>query len=193
METEHILKQRIAELEAENAALRQRLRVMEPLEGITAEVFVAELVGGAVTRGLAPHDIIGRDGTTFEVKFARLNIPGKGRSRRWPWRNALGSGGAKRYDRLILVGETDPRFRDRYLEPDSPYVIFDVPFEAVSSLMKDRQIAITTSPSRTFGEASPIARRLFQEFCVSSAQLRERYNRSNHAMQRTAGSLALNF
>ena len=171
---------RIATLEAENAALRARLRALEEAAGIAAEQFVAELVGGVLTTGSAFHDITAPDGTRFEVKFSRLSIPMKtSNSRRWSWGHPLGSNGAKQFDRLILVAEPDPRFRHLYREPESPYVLFDIPFESVLQVMrKDHLIQITTSPSRTFGETAKTANTLFQQFHVTSSQLREHYNKA---------------
>jgi hypothetical protein len=169
--------QKMAELEAEITTLRARVRSLEEGSGIAAEQWVAELIGGTLTTGSAFHDITTPNGTRFEVKFSRLNIPMKtSNSRRWSWGHPLGYAGAKRFERLILVAEVDPRFRDLYREPLAPYVLFDIPFDAVLSVMrKDHLIQITTSPRRTFGEAAKTANTLFQQFHLTSDELRRRY------------------
>jgi hypothetical protein len=175
MNIEMDLRNRIAELEAENTALRQRLRSLEPLAGVTAEAYVAELVGGTLTPGLAPHDITGSGGTKFEVKFSRLNIPMKNSScRRWSWGHPLGFGGAKTFDHLILVAEPDPRFGTVYHDPRSPYVFFAIPFESISTVMrKEPLIQITTNPNRGHGRTAKL---MFDQYYVTSDELRKRHN-----------------
>lgn len=168
--------QKIAEFEAEIITLRARVRSLEESAGIAAEQWVAELIGGALTTGSAFHDIITPNSTRFEVKFSRLNIPMKtSNSRRWSWGHPLGYAGAKQFDRLILAAEIDARFRDQYLDPLALYVLFDIPFDAVPEVMRNDLIQITTNPRRNFGAAAKTANALFQQFHVTSAELRRRY------------------
>ncbi len=175
--SEVALRSRIAALEDENRALRERLSTLEPQAGVSAEVFIAALIGGTLTSGLAPHDITGVDGTKFEVKYSRLNIPMKtASSRRWSWGHPLGAGGAKTFDFLILVAEIDPRFKSSYREPTSPYVLFDVPFDAVRSITRQLPlIQITTNPQRAHGET---ARIMFERYHVTTDEIRKRYNKA---------------
>jgi hypothetical protein len=156
LNTADAANQKIIELESEIITLRERIHSLEEGAGIAAEQWVAGLVGGTLTTGSAFHDITSPTGRRFEVKFSRLNIPMKNsNSRRWSWGHPLGYAGAKRFDRLILVAEADPRFRDLYREPLAPYVLFDIPFDSVVSVMrKDHLIQITTNPRRNFGETA---------------------------------------
>ena len=180
METLLELHERIAELRVENARLRERIYELESAKGIIAERYINELIGGVLTTGHAAHDITTPEGKRIEVKFARLNIPmDTSASRRWSWGHPLGSAGAKQFDSLVLVGEVDPRFRELYREPSSPYVIFDVPFESVPTLMgKSTVIQVTTNPRRKFGKAARIANTLFQQFHITSEDLRAKYKRA---------------
>ncbi len=169
---------RIAELESTIKSLKERLRSADPLNGGVVEFYIADLISGRLTTGLSPHDIVSPNGLFLEVKFSRLGCPHKtSESRRWSWGNPLGEGGAKVFDRLILVGEVDEKFRPRYRDPDSPYVIFDVPFEEVNDIKRTLPIIqITTSPDSGWSRTK---KRLFSEFAITRAELVERYGVKN--------------
>lgn len=93
--------------------------------------------------------------------------------RRWSWGQPLGISGAKRFDRLILVGEIDPRFKSSYLDPKSPYVIFDVPFASVARIMrKTPLIQLTTNPNAVSSESGKL---LFRRFQITRSELSARY------------------
>ena len=171
---ERSLKREVTELKRKNRALLERLASAKPFTGAFVEFFFATLIGGALTNGHANYDVRGADGTKFEVKFSRLNIPYEGANcHRWTWTNLLGSGGAKKFHRLILVGQTDPRHRRDYCDPRSPYVIFDIPYLSVARLMGNRRwVQISTNPG---AKVSEIGRELFRRFHVSRAKLKERY------------------
>ena len=150
---------------------------LEPLAPAAAEVVIARLLGGELTANLAAHDIVCVGEKKFEVKVSQLNSVSKtSKSRRWQWGHALGNGGAKHYHQLILVGKRDPRYSDLYLEPKSksPYVLFDIPFRSVKSVMrKDDLIQITTNPNAVTADAAKL---LFQTYQVTRSELRKRYN-----------------
>lgn len=169
-------EEKIDALEAEVKALRVRIRELEEHAGSSAERWVAALVGGTRTTGLASFDITSGDGVRFEVKFSRLNIPSKSsNSRRWSWGHPLGTSGGKTFDRLILVGEVDDRFKQLYADPSSPYVLFDIPFSGVVEVMrKDPLIQITTNPKRNISPERA-ASLLFGRYEVSPSELSCRY------------------
>ena len=175
MQTIRDLKKTIADLRHEITAYRQRLATvasLEPFAPASAEYQIARLIGGTLTDGLAAHDMVCARGKKFEVKFSRINS-GTIYSKRWSWGHPLGAGGRKVFHRLILVGEVDPRYASRYLDPKSPYVIFDVPFAAVKRLMrKDPIIQINTNPEPTSSSADIL---LFERFQISRRALKTRY------------------
>lgn len=83
-----LLKYRIAELETENAVLREQVDFLTGLPdiqaGIMGETLISELVRGTMTIHSAAHDVVSLNGIKIEVKFSRLNIPNKkSQSRRW--------------------------------------------------------------------------------------------------------------
>jgi len=172
------LLQRVASLEEENALLKRRIGFLEGMpvlvQGIKGETIISQLIGGTMTPHIAPHDVDGPGGTQIEVKFSRLTTPVPGcRTRRWNWCYPLGARHTKSYDRLILVGEADPRFAEHYMEPESPYVLFDVPLADVPALLlKENMIQITTDPTnRRAGRR----RVLFEKYQVTAAILADRY------------------
>ena len=175
MPTIRELKKTIAELRREISAYRQRLATvasLEPFAPASVEYQIARLIGGTLSDGLAAHDMVCARGKKFEVKFSRINA-GTIYSKRWSWGHPLGAGGAKRFHRLILVGEVDTRYVSRYLDPKSPYVIFDVPFAAVRRLMrKDPIIQINTNPEPTSSSAAIL---LFARFQITRRDLKARY------------------
>lgn len=173
------LLQRIAELEVENSALIARIDVLEGIpslrSGIRGESLVATLVHGRMTIHTAPHDVVVANGIKLEVKFSRLNTPNQiSKSQRWSWNHPMGQKLGKDFDRLLLIGEADPRYKLSYKDPDSPYVIFDVPRDRVAAMnQNDNHISITTNPNRSGRGTSRIL--LFRHFQTTLKELEQRY------------------
>ena len=177
-DSQELLQERILELEAENVVLRERIDFLEGVPflraGMHGETLISQLVNGKMTIHSAPHDIVVPDGRKLEVKFSRLNIPMKiFSSKRWSWNHPLGMTRAKDFDRLLLIGEADPRFCSLYRDPSSPYVIFDVPYSRVAAInQKYNHISITTSPTRAGTGKRTL---LFREFQTTIKELERRY------------------
>ena len=169
---------RVRELETENLALRERIDFLEGIPtlraGIRGEMLISEIVRGRLTTHTAPHDVIVPDGRKLEVKFSRLNRPNpKSHSRRWSWNHPLGSTLAKDFDQILLIGVADPRYRDDYKDPHSPYVIFDVPRDRAAAMnQQGNHISITTDPN--FGGYGT-RRMLFSYFQTTVADLKDQY------------------
>jgi hypothetical protein len=168
----------VVRLRQENETLRRRVAFLEGLpvlaQGIRGESLIAQLVNGKMTVHIAPHDVDTPSGTKLEVKFSRLTTPVPGcNTKRWNWCYPLGTRLTKTYDRLILVGEADERYAQHYMDPKSPYVMFDIPMDGVRALLKkENMIAITTNPS-----ISRRSRRnaLFDNYQVTADMLKKRY------------------
>lgn len=176
---QNLLRERILQLEAENARLRDRIDFLEGVPtlraGMRGESLVAQLVNGRLTTHTAPHDVVVTNGIKLEVKYSRLSTPNLRfpNSKRWNWGHPLGVRGGKDFDRILLIGESDPRYLQAYKDVGSPYVIFDVPYsDAVAINRKDHMIQITTDPSRA---GSGTRRLLFGEFQTTLAELKDRY------------------
>jgi len=176
MPTKDDLLRELTRCMRENEALKKRLNVSEHSAGIAAESYICDAVRGKRSEGKTePFDVRTASKHRLEIKFAHLNIPDPGaETRRWTWRNALGNSGAKRYDRLILVGELDPRYMGDYKDPNPQYVIFDVPFSSVEFLMRESStINLTTNPNGPKGE---VGKRLLR--CQTTfRELRQRYGK----------------
>ncbi len=142
---------------AENKFLRERIRVLEEQinflgqhatlsAGIKGERLASRITRGTMTAHTMPHDILAA-GETIEVKYAKLSRPVPGRpTLRWQWQKIYGEKNGKSYTRLLLIGEADPRFRAKYLDPSSPYVLFLVPFEEARPLcVKGNPLGMTLS------------------------------------------------
>lgn len=153
-------------------------------KGMAGESLVANLVQGAVTTGNASHDVeIAGNLIRIEVKYsgvgcARRGIQAEGRETlRWAWSKPLGESGKKTYERLILVGDKDPRYSSQYLDQECPYVLFDVPHGEILPLTiqtnggRYRSINLTTNPrtARSAGSA------LFEKYQVTLVDLTARY------------------
>jgi hypothetical protein len=99
-------------------------------------------------------------------------------TRRWAWTKIFGESGTKRFHRLILVGETDDRFRTQYKDSSAPYVLFDVPPSAAARLTNGRRpgrksvIHLTTNPAVI---RSTRASELFFKYQVTVGDLKRRY------------------
>lgn len=168
------LEKAIAVLKAENDLLRKKLGAsVWRIDGAKAEALIHKLVGGIRTHGSAGHDLKTGNGHTIEIKFSNLNQPNKSAMRRWVWAHVLGRDNAKRFDRLILVAPQDPQFRKDARDPESPVVLFDIPYNDVSSLAeRDGMIWIGTSPVKFKRETH---RRLMLEFQITQKDLVSRY------------------
>ncbi|MBT1062350.1 hypothetical protein KJY73_02140 [Bowmanella sp. Y26] len=162
------LTETIHRLEAENSLLRKKLAFFEShpniASGIRGESLVSGLISGTVTEFNAPHDIETKSGLLIEVKISKLNFANRKQTsttKRWSWKNIFGSGGQKKYDRLILIGEADERHLASYLEPDSSYVIFDIGYDDVmkytsSTEHRQRLIQLSTNPSSVRSRAKSL-------------------------------------
>lgn len=177
---------RIRELEAENKQLRidnQRLRrklgaSAWRIDGRRGEEFIANLIGGNLTKGSAPYDLVSPSGITFEIKCPNLNEVAQGKiTNRWSWSHILGRNRCKRFDRLLLLGPMDPRYQNRYADPESPFVIFDIPFDEVNPLLGScDMIQISTAPLDIRKSRKSRTRiSLFTRYQATRQQLVERY------------------
>lgn len=189
----------IKKLEAENASLRsERDRLLDNIhrleaeiflpESLRAESFVARLVSGLLSVRNASIDILSGSGRKLEVKFSKLGFADLRRTiktKRWAWSKPFGESGNKRYDRLILIGLKDERFD--YLDPLSPFVIFDVPYGEIFPLTintnrgKYRSIHLTTNPNTAKSRASP----LFKKYQITERDLEARYRHACRRVMRT--------
>ena len=168
------------QLRAENAALHSKVTFFDEVtwlsSGLRGESVIAELLGGEVTRHNARHDLTlrGANNITMEIKFSNLSRVGKNRpTMTWAWAHLLGAGSGKRYDRLILLGEADSRYQTLYADPASPYVLFDIPFADVPSLVDNFDlIHLTTNPQTV---RTPTAERLYNQYQVTLQQLNAQY------------------
>jgi hypothetical protein len=116
---------------------------------------IASVIRGAVTAAGCAHDMVCVDaGLRIEIKLSQLNVAIRGRgTQRWAWTKVFGESGNKKYDRLVLVGVADERFRTQYRDPRVPYVFFDIPFPRVGALCvpvqsgRYKAIFLTTNPA----------------------------------------------
>jgi hypothetical protein len=176
------LRKHIASLENDNANLRVEIQLLRKklgpaawrIDANKAEEFIQEIVGGTRTRGSAPYDLRASCGKKLEIKFSNLNRPmANSEMRRWVWAHVLGRNNDKTFDRLILVAPQDPNFREQTQDPESPCVIFDVPFEEVHSISEaDGTIWIGTHPTKF---RRPTHRRLVCDYQISRKKLQKRY------------------
>lgn len=169
----------------ENRELRDRLGFLKDhptlVRGVRGETIVAKMVDGSRNTKNAPHDLTLKSSPLrLEVKYSELNVAIRGRgTKRWVWTKPLGESGRKRFDRLILIGPTDPRFSSYYRDSRAPFVLFDVPFSQVKSLSVPVQrgrytaIYLTTNPCTV---RSTSAHRMWRVFHISASELQRRYS-----------------
>lgn len=179
-----VMRDRLLELEVENARLRSEIEFLRgnPMitKGIKGESLVARWVASRQARRGAGHDVESpRTGLRFEVKYSSLLDGIAGRPlKRWAWTKIFGELGRKSYDHLLLVGDADPRFMAHYADPSSPYVLFDLPYEAAVDIAggvkpgRSGLIHLTTNP---LSVRSSRAIALFRQFQVSVPELQYRY------------------
>jgi hypothetical protein len=149
-------------------------------KGLKGESLVAKLISAKHSQRGASHDLESHGKPLlFEVKYSSLLSIISGRPiKRWVWTKLFGEQGKKIYHRLLLVGDVDPRFSAAYADPSSPYVIFDLPYDAVIELTggiksgRSSQIQLTTNPDSV---KSSRASALFQTFQISTLELQYRY------------------
>ncbi len=168
------LEREVVVLRSENELLKSKLGPARwRFDGRKAEQFIQTLIGGEIKRRSSPFDLILPSGKTFEIKYSNLNPAVDTEiTLRWNWRHILGSNGSKRFDQLLLLGTQDPQYRNYYDDPESPCVIFDVPFRDVDSLMCGSLIWINTNPVR-FRRA--VHRELICKYQITRKALVERY------------------
>ena len=124
------------------------------------------------------HDVLARRGRIrLEVKYSGLLVAVRGcETRRWVWTKPFGESGKKTYDRLLLIGDADPRFSPFYKDRPAAYVLFDLPITEVAqvSVSTGRYTAIhlTTNPLTV---RSVRSKRLFGDYQVTESVLYARY------------------
>jgi hypothetical protein len=177
------LKEEILRLENEVANLTERINILGKcpnlVKGLQGETLVVSLLNGVQTGSTASFDVDlqGRD-ITIEVKNSRLNkvLVGRTNTKRWNWSRPFGEQGGKKYDQLILLGDADPDYKHLYLDPNSPYVCFDIPFSEITPLTiksnSYRSIQLTTNPNKARSAASA----LFTKHQITLEDLAKRYN-----------------
>ncbi len=177
---------RLREAEAENRHLRAEVEFLRSnpaiAKGLQGEVLVAKLLSAARSKRGSGHDIEYRhQQLLIEVKYSSLlNAIGGRPIKRWVWTKLFGERGNKRYDRVLLVGDADRRFAEGYADPSSPYVIFDLPYEAAVQVVgglkpgRSGRIDLTTNPTSVLSRR---ASALFNVFQLSAAELQNRYGR----------------
>lgn len=184
------LEAQVRLLRCENLSLRAELEFlrMNPAiaKGIRGESLVASILGGSGSSVGAGHDLVVSSRLLVEVKYSSLLVGVSKRPlRRWVWSKLFGEAGQKRYDRLLLVGDVDPRHLPLYADRSSPYVFFDLPYEAAVALAggvkpgRESKILLTTNPSTV---KSANAKILFTEFQVTRRELRRRYPKLRSAI-----------
>lgn len=155
------------------------------------EALVARLTQGRLSRRGSSYDCSAGDASIrLEVKSSSLlHVRGK-EVKRWLWSKLLGQRGIKEYDRVILVGEADSRFSQHYADFTAPFVLFDLSYLDVLELTEEFRpsrflnIQLTTNPSTV---RSLVARRMYEEFHVSAAEVERRYGRAKPIRSRIPG------
>jgi hypothetical protein len=129
------LQTRIDQLEAKCQTLELKLREATShktvFAGVKGELLIAGLSGGVVVSGNRAFDVVA--GTTkFEVKYAALSKPIRNSEfTRWQWAKLLGEKNSKTYDYLVLIGEKDARYNEKYKFVEEEFCYFMVPIKDV--------------------------------------------------------------
>ena len=154
----------------ENLELREQVRALEERinylgqhatlsAGIKGERLAARITGGSTTAHTMPHDIV-TSGETIEVKYAKLSRPVRGKpTLRWQWNKIFGERDGKAYSKLLLIGESDSRFSESYLDRSSPYVLFLVPFDEARLLCtkgNPLMMTLTSNPHASRGRSASL-------------------------------------
>ena len=182
------LQERIDDLEKENQRLvienERLLKKVEFFEnhptlaeGIKGETLISSLVNGKLTTRNFPHDIsIRHNGLRLEVKFSNTRYAhDRSPTTRWGWAKILGESGDKIYDRLILIGNADTIYKKKYLDSESPYIVFDIPFNEIMPLTTStgrfRSIQLLINPRKVRSVAAP----LYDKYQITLSTLATRY------------------
>lgn len=182
------LKAEVESLRREISVLTQKLTLVYThktlAKGMQGESLVVHWVNGVITTHNANHDItVNGSLIRIEVKYSGLNAAIRGHQTpdvetlRWAWAKPFGESGNKAFNRLILVGDKDPRYFEHYKDPACPYIFFDVPYEEIMPLTiqtnsgRYRSIQLTTNPLKAKSSASP----LFHRFQITLADLERCY------------------
>jgi hypothetical protein len=146
---------------------------------VRMEHYVADLVGGDLTERNCVFDVLSPGGIKLEVKWSNLSKPSQN-GYRWTWDRITGTSDQKHghVDRLILIGAKPPNSKPGWFRDEaSEFVIFDVPFNDVRSLVWNKEggrnlIQLMANPQTV---RKPASVRLFREFEVTSQMLTDRY------------------
>jgi len=182
MTTARTLRQQLTRLSRENRDLRNEINFLRThprlASGLRGETLIARIVRGHLSRTGAPYDVIARNGTSLEIKFSSLLTIRDKTTRRWAWTKIYGELGNKRFKRLVLVGEADPRFSHLYKDPRAPYILFDVPYREAIRLTggvrpgRRSIIHLTTNPTVIRSTRAWI---LYRRFETTIGELERRY------------------
>ncbi len=176
-------KFRIQYLEDENKALKKEVEFLRGhpalAKGLRGEVLIADILLGSRTKNGLGHDVETTSKVAIEVKYSSLLQAWPDRPlNRWVWTKLFGELGKKSYDRLILVGDTDPKFASFYRDTSSPYVLFDLSYrdavELVGGVKLGRagRLYLTSNPTTV---RSPRALMLFNQYQTTTEELQRRY------------------
>ncbi len=132
MDENMFLKAEVQLLCNEITALKQKLSCLlnHPTlaRGMRGESIIAQCVSGVLTQHNSTYDVtVNGTQSRLEVKYSGLNASHGGRGSpdkgnlRWGWAKPFGETGNKLFERLILVGDKDPRYLEQYKDAESPY------------------------------------------------------------------------
>jgi len=146
-------------------------------KGIIREHTISNLINGTVTSHNHPFDVLANN-KKIEVKYSTLQCPSKKSTTyfRWNWFGLLGTYGTKNFDNLLLIGDVNEKYRARYKDPKSKYVIFDISFTDIRKVasVSSRGIlglALSSNPD-VRGDTN---QKLFREYQTTLDELANRY------------------
>lgn len=183
LENSHLTAE-ILRLRHQNAGLRAEVQFLRanPMiaKGVRGEDLIATILSATRAKVGAGHDLeLSNKKLLIEVKYSSLlNAIDARPLKRWCWSKLFGELGNKKYDRLLLIGDIDPRFASSYADPMSPYVIFDAPYAEAVDISGGTQsgrrsrLHLTTNPSTVKSWRSQV---LFQNYQVRVDELHRRY------------------
>lgn len=175
---------------AENAELKRKIEELEQqlrfltkhpsfIRGFSGETLVAQAVSGCRSGTTTSYDV--RTSEVFiEVKMSALHWNNRvgSSTRKWAWPRVFGNSNGKQYDFLILMGDTDRRWQQRYKDTSSPYVFFCVPYNEVLPLTVDtdsarfKAINLTSNP---WSISSNKAKMLYEKYQTTIDDLEKRF------------------
>jgi hypothetical protein len=154
--------------------------------GREAQQFIAELTNSKlIVDNRVGYDMISPAGLKFEVKSSKLFNSGLNFTNRWTWQSPFGKSNQIRiYDVLFLLGQPDLRFRKWYLEPDSPYVIFEIPYKQIRSLagISEKVIRLLSNPHGRY--RSHAHSKLYNEFQTTRKAIKQKFSSQNKNKQK---------